>query len=237
MSRGRLSYPSLSSGLGSNLCISAPTIRENNLLSITNEYVILRFLLQIDRLFGLGDQSVPIHRGEFRSESGQYYYRARYYDPTVARFLSEDPSTTSGMENLFDYVRNNPVNLYDPMGLFQTKPKQPKPSPNSVFYICCKGGEVSVCDNNSGAYGIGAVLDCMKKHEQKHVQDITCGGANPCRGRPNGPLALPSKEAATLECAAYRQELECLNAEPNTKDLLDRRKYVQKQIANYCPAK
>jgi RHS repeat-associated protein len=28
---------------------------------------------------------------EFDSEWSLYYYRARYYDPTVGRFLSEDP--------------------------------------------------------------------------------------------------------------------------------------------------
>lgn len=33
---------------------------------------------------------------DFDSETGLYYYRARYYDPTTGRFLSEDPLGTSG---------------------------------------------------------------------------------------------------------------------------------------------
>ncbi len=28
---------------------------------------------------------------EYDAESGLYYYRARYYNPTIGRFLSEDP--------------------------------------------------------------------------------------------------------------------------------------------------
>ena len=46
-----------------------------------------------------------------------YYYRARYYDPTVQRFLSEDPiGFTGGDLNLYRYVGNNPINYTDPSG-------------------------------------------------------------------------------------------------------------------------
>ncbi|MDF1880493.1 DUF4150 domain-containing protein [Sulfurimonas sp. MAG313] len=48
-----------------------------------------------------------------------YYYRARYYDPTTQRFLSEDPiEFMSGDFNWYRYVNNNPVNYTDPTGLF-----------------------------------------------------------------------------------------------------------------------
>ena len=49
--------------------------------------------------------------------NGLYYYRARYYSPTLLRFLSEDPIGISGGDlNFYSYVRNNPVNLVDPDG-------------------------------------------------------------------------------------------------------------------------
>ena len=51
-------------------------------------------------------------------ETGLYFYRARYYDATVGRFLSKD-SLISEMRvtgNLYNYVDNNPVNLIDPSG-------------------------------------------------------------------------------------------------------------------------
>ena len=54
---------------------------------------------------------------ELDSESGLYYYRARYYDAQTGRFLSEDPIRFDGGDgNLYRYVRNNPVNLIDPQG-------------------------------------------------------------------------------------------------------------------------
>ena len=54
---------------------------------------------------------------EFDTESGLYYYRARYYDPQIGRFISSDPIGFLGGDiNLYRYVKNNPVNLIDPSG-------------------------------------------------------------------------------------------------------------------------
>jgi RHS repeat-associated protein len=54
---------------------------------------------------------------EFDSETGLYYYRARYYDGVAGRFLSEDPIQFEGGDNFYAYVRNSPVMLVDPSGL------------------------------------------------------------------------------------------------------------------------
>ena len=44
------------------------------------------------------------------------------YDPTVGRWLSEDPIGFEGGDaNLHRYVRNTPLNLIDPTGLFEFK--------------------------------------------------------------------------------------------------------------------
>ena len=53
---------------------------------------------------------------EFDSESGLYYYRARYYDQSTGRFLTEDPVQFQSDKNFYRYVRNRPTLLRDPTG-------------------------------------------------------------------------------------------------------------------------
>ncbi len=48
---------------------------------------------------------------------GLYYMRARYYDPAIGRFISEDPVRFDGGVNLYAYVKNNPIRYSDPLGL------------------------------------------------------------------------------------------------------------------------
>jgi RHS repeat-associated protein len=55
---------------------------------------------------------------EFDPETGIYEYRARYYDQATGRFLNEDPLGFGGGENFYAYVKNDPTNLVDPLGLF-----------------------------------------------------------------------------------------------------------------------
>ncbi|MHB8503912.1 MAG: RHS repeat-associated core domain-containing protein [Candidatus Acidiferrales bacterium] len=44
---------------------------------------------------------------EFDPETGLYYYRARYYDSSVGRFLSEDRLRFQGGANFYRYVQNS----------------------------------------------------------------------------------------------------------------------------------
>jgi RHS repeat-associated protein len=45
------------------------------------------------------------------------YYRARYYDPKIGRFISEDPIGFVGGVNFYAYVHDNPLLFIDPFGL------------------------------------------------------------------------------------------------------------------------
>lgn len=57
---------------------------------------------------------------EFDTETGLYYYRARHYDSTSGRFLSEDPEAFAAGINFYSYVQNRPIVLTDPLGDFPT---------------------------------------------------------------------------------------------------------------------
>ncbi|MDH4155407.1 MAG: RHS repeat-associated core domain-containing protein [Nitrospira sp.] len=66
---------------------------------------------------GTLDQPYAYTGREFDTESGLYYYRARYYESSSGRFLQQDPIGLAGGLNLYGYVGSNPVNAIDPMGL------------------------------------------------------------------------------------------------------------------------
>ena len=64
--------------------------------------------------------------------TGQYYLRARYYNPVIARFTQEDTYYGDGL-NLYTYCQNNPILYHDPTG-HGTKENSPY-SRNEQQYI------------------------------------------------------------------------------------------------------
>jgi RHS repeat-associated protein len=65
---------------------------------------------------------------EWDASTDLYYYRARYYDPKLGRFLSPDPISGRLEEpldsNPYLYVRNNPGRFIDPLGLWTAAQQQ-----------------------------------------------------------------------------------------------------------------
>ena len=99
--------------------------------------------------------------------AGLYYYRARYYDPSIARFLSEDPIRGwYGQANFYAYVGNSPTNYVDPFGLdSSTKPpdrNNPDGDPCSQLNETCP----QMCDLNftegSTSWWICRTEDCPR---------------------------------------------------------------------------
>jgi RHS repeat-associated protein len=62
---------------------------------------------------------VYLHQGgRYDSTGGLYHFRNRELSPTLGRWLQNDPTRyEAGDMNLFRYVRDNPGNLTDPLGL------------------------------------------------------------------------------------------------------------------------
>ena len=68
-------------------------------------------------LTGTITENTQQYTGRENDGTGLYYYRARYFSPLAARFMSEDPIGFAGGNNLYTYVGGNPTNYVDPYGL------------------------------------------------------------------------------------------------------------------------
>jgi RHS repeat-associated protein len=74
------------------------------------------------------------YTGRENEANGLYFYRERYYSPTLGRFVNEDPLGIKGSRlNLYAYAMNNPVNFLDPFGLTATGPDQALANINAIL--------------------------------------------------------------------------------------------------------
>ena len=126
---------------------------------------------------------------EYDQESGLYYYRARYYDAKVGRFISEDPIGLAGGINFYSYVGNNPVNYIDPFGLQKRPPRKPivpviPIPPGQTYQICVHNayGNYLLCTGEGALLCATGNDDC----NQKLLQDLKA-----CEGIKPGPIPKP----------------------------------------------
>jgi RHS repeat-associated protein len=81
--------------------------------------------INYDAYGNITSETNPADRGryawtgrELDAETGLQYNRARYYDATTARWMSQDPlGLDAGDSNLYRYVQNRPTGETDPSGL------------------------------------------------------------------------------------------------------------------------
>ena len=80
---------------------------------------------------------------QYDDVTGQYYLRARYYNPVAGRFMQEDVYQGDGL-NLYAYCGNNPVVYYDPSGYAST----------STGKACPPKGKISESVDESGTSSV-----------------------------------------------------------------------------------
>jgi RHS repeat-associated protein len=93
-------------------------------------------------------------------ETGLYYYRARYYDPSAGRFLSEDPMGFAAGVNFYPYATNRATNFRDPDGMdiavVENGPTQGNPIGHTAVAITGQGvysfGNNAKCGSSLAAY-------------------------------------------------------------------------------------
>jgi RHS repeat-associated protein len=67
---------------------------------------------------GSASSSTFQYTGRENDGTGLYYYRARYYNPTLGRFISEDPTGLAGDgPDFYVYASDSPATWVDPSGL------------------------------------------------------------------------------------------------------------------------
>jgi len=103
-------------------------------------------------------------------EAGTLFYRARYYQPSIGRFLSEEPgiSTLGVFAQLYPYVGNSPVAYVDPDG----EDRVPKGGPKPDWHGQCQNApplspkDPRACHYGSLKFSLGFQswdLDCICK--------------------------------------------------------------------------
>jgi RHS repeat-associated protein len=98
-------------GLGSVTSLSGPTG------GIANSYTYDSFG-KLTASTGTLTNPFQFTGRESDSETGLYYYRARYYDLSAGRFIGEDPAGFDDGSNFYDYAANDPIVFIDPWGLW-----------------------------------------------------------------------------------------------------------------------
>jgi RHS repeat-associated protein len=93
----------------------------------------------------------------FDQESGLNYYYHRYYNPSIGRFINEDPIGFNGGLNLYLSVENNPINSVDFFGLkIICKPK------SNDWYLC----------PGFSSNDLGTLIDVIYKTKWKLLKQV-----------------------------------------------------------------
>jgi RHS repeat-associated protein len=126
---------------------------------------------------------------EFDSETNLYFYRARYFDPSAGRFLSEDPIRFFQGPSFYRYVDNNLLNLTDSTGLQAQMPGNLPPGEPQVYWGPFADGFAEALNRLNNA-------NCAEQFEPSCHEGPYTTGANQMQNTTYRFLPLPQGAGA-----------------------------------------
>ena len=138
-----------------------------------------------------------------------YYYKARFYDPKLKRFLSPDPIGYGDGMNIYAYVGGDPINSRDPWGLFGVDDDQDDPCKDDDE-DCVGVADTIKCDEGWVCYSPDELFDLIGGQliDFAHLIDFRCN-AEGCiatfdgSARANNPDRDCSPAISGLEAVAF----------------------------------
>jgi len=131
--------------------------------------------------------------GKELDSSGLQYFGARYYDPSIGRFITVDP-IKDGI-NYYAYANNNPMKYVDPSGtqVYETTWEPLLPAERAEFYYNLYGPSVSYFNFPPVYFGTGGILSAYMHDTQNLIGKFQDDADFFLEGNPSAtPLELVS---------------------------------------------
>ena len=157
------------------------------------------------------------YNGEyFDEETGFIYLRNRYYDPSIGRFITEDPACDG--TNWYVYCGNNPVIFIDPEGLYYLE----KDKNGNVYAVIEKGdtlsgialSEVGNADawkkinyeGDPSKIQVGQRINISGIYNKEHPISVALSNSLPLSGKPNSTGKIYNPDGSVKQERQYGKD-------------------------------
>jgi RHS repeat-associated protein len=139
-----------------------------------------------NRFLFTGREYAATYRSTYTTPAFNFYeYRARAYNPTLGRFMSEDPKLfDAGDYNLFRYCHNDPIDFTDPMGLDVAGPAPTSTIEREAYWSNARDAMAKWADSSNNFQGTFAQFAARQSLSMGQVgQGMRVERAIPIDGR------------------------------------------------------